>query len=65
MPDDGQPASITRIALRPRIVVAAGPTVDQIHRLVALAHRHCYITNSLRTEVDVEPEVEFATGSGS
>lgn len=64
MPDDGRPVSVTRIALRPRIVVAAGPTVERIHRLVELAHRHCYIANSLRTQVDVEPKVEFAPGSG-
>jgi organic hydroperoxide reductase OsmC/OhrA len=61
MPDH-HPVSITRITLRPRIVVAAGPTVEQIHHLVELAHRHCYIANSLRTEVDVAPQVEFATG---
>jgi organic hydroperoxide reductase OsmC/OhrA len=65
MPDDGQPVSITRIALRPRIVVAAGPTVEQVHDLVEVAHEHCYVANSLRTEVDVAPQVEFATGSGS
>ncbi len=53
------PVSITRITLRPRIVVAGGPTVEQIHHLVEVAHRECYIGNSLRTEVDVVPQVEF------
>lgn len=61
MPDRGHPVSITRITLRPRIVVAAGPTVEQIHHLVEVAHRDCYIANSLRTEVDVAPQIEFAT----
>ncbi len=65
IPDQDRPVSITRITLRPRIVVAAGPTVEQIHDLVEVAHQDCYIASSLRTEIDVVPQVEFASGSGS
>jgi organic hydroperoxide reductase OsmC/OhrA len=64
MPDQ-HPVSITRVTLRPRIVVATGPTIQQIHHLVELAHRQCYIANSLRTEIDVAPQVEFAPAAGS
>lgn len=62
MPERSRPVSISRITLRPRIVVAAGPTVERIRHLVEEAHQNCYIANSLRTEVDVAPQVEFATG---
>jgi organic hydroperoxide reductase OsmC/OhrA len=59
MPDDDRPVRITRIALRPRIVVAAGPTEERVRRLVETAHRECYVSNSLRTEVEVTPTVAF------
>lgn len=58
--DEGQPpASINRITLRPRVVVAAGPTRQRIEHLLEVAHRECYIANSLRTEMTIEPEIEF------
>ncbi|SRX95769.1 OsmC family protein [Frankia symbiont of Datisca glomerata] [Mycobacterium shimoidei] len=60
MPRDN-PVRLSRITLRPRIIVAAGSTVDQIRRLVEAAHRDCYIANSLRTEVEVVPQIEIAT----
>ncbi|HEX2232940.1 MAG TPA: OsmC family protein [Thermoleophilaceae bacterium] len=64
MPDDDPPVRLTRITLRPHIVVnggqgeGRGPSEDQILRLVRLAHEHCYIANSLRTEVLLEPHIE-------
>lgn len=60
MPVDDQPVRLTRIVLRPRIMVATGPTVERVHHLVAVAHRECYVANSLRAEIEVEPEVSFA-----
>ncbi len=55
---DGGPARITEITLRPRIVVGDGTAADRVRRLCEVAHRECYISNSLMTEVRVEPEVE-------
>ncbi|HEY2601161.1 MAG TPA: OsmC family protein [Thermoleophilaceae bacterium] len=60
MPEDNPPVRITKIVLRPRIVVRPGPSEDRVRRLVELAHRECYIANSLTTDVEVEPQVEFA-----
>lgn len=57
MPEDDPPARITRITLRPRIVVGSGTTRERVEHLVELAHRHCYIANSLTTTIDVEPEI--------
>ena len=55
MPEDEKPHRITRIVLRPRIEVAGDATEERLHKLAQLAHRECYIANSLTTEVVVEP----------
>lgn len=59
MPDDVHPMSVTRIVLRPVITVAPGPTEDRVRHLVEVGHKHCYIANSLRSEVHVEPVIRF------
>ena len=58
MPADEPPVRITRITLRPRIVVASDTSEERVLKLVALAHEHCYIANSLNSEVLVEPVIE-------
>lgn len=60
MPADGYPVRLSRIVLRPRIMVAPGPTVERVRHLVEVAHRECYVANSLRTVIVVEAEVSFA-----
>jgi organic hydroperoxide reductase OsmC/OhrA len=61
MPEDDRPVRLTRITLRPRIVVRPGPTEDRVKHLVQLAHEECYIANSLNTPVLIEPTIEFAS----
>jgi organic hydroperoxide reductase OsmC/OhrA len=56
---DDRPARITRITLRPRIVVAAGTKLDRVEHLVGVAHRECFIANSLRSEMTIEPTITF------
>jgi organic hydroperoxide reductase OsmC/OhrA len=58
MPDDERPVRITEIALRPRIVVAGAVAEERVRKLVATAHEHCFIANSLTSEMTVEPEIE-------
>jgi organic hydroperoxide reductase OsmC/OhrA len=65
MPEDDPPMRITRIVLRPRIVVADGARLDRVERLVHKAHEQCYVANSLSTQVDVEPEIALAGGAGA
>jgi len=60
MPEGDRPMRIVRIVLRPRIVLAPGPDEDRVRELVELAHRHCFIANSLTTDIDVDPRIEFA-----
>jgi organic hydroperoxide reductase OsmC/OhrA len=60
MDDGDEPARIQSIVLRPRIAVAAGTSEERVRKLVEQAHRLCYVANSLRTEIAVEPAVEVA-----
>jgi organic hydroperoxide reductase OsmC/OhrA len=57
MPEDDPPVRLTKITLRPKITLAKGPTEDRVLKLIHQAHEHCYIANSLRTEVTLEPRV--------
>lgn len=63
MPDDAKPVRITRVTLRPRIVVSPEADLGQVERLVARAHDGCFIANTLTAEVIVEPTIEHAMGS--
>ena len=58
MPEDEEPVRLTRITLRPRIVVSGESSEEQILRLARLAHERCYVANSLRTDVLLEPRIE-------
>ncbi|MFC7492038.1 MULTISPECIES: OsmC family protein [unclassified Knoellia] len=60
MPEDVKPMRITRITLRPRVLVAAGSDVSRFDELMHEAHESCFIANSLTTEVVLEPTVETA-----
>jgi organic hydroperoxide reductase OsmC/OhrA len=55
MPEDW----ITEILLRPRIVVASDHGEQRVRELVELAHEHCYIANSLRSLVAIEPTIQL------
>ena len=57
MDESDEPARIQRIVLRPRIRVAEGSSEERVRRLVELAHEHCYVANSLRSEIVVEAEI--------
>jgi len=60
MPEDDPPIRITKITLRTHITIRAHterpmPPDARLRRLVDLAHRECYVANSLRTDIQVEP----------
>jgi organic hydroperoxide reductase OsmC/OhrA len=58
MPQDGRPVRITEITLRPRIVVAGDASEDRVRKLIETAHEHCYIANSLKSRMGIEPAIE-------
>ena len=59
MSEEDKPMRLTRITLRPRIMVGPGVKEKRVLRFTALAHKQCYIANSLSTDVVVEPKVEI------
>lgn len=59
MPEDDKPVRITRIVLRPRIVITGLADRERVESMVKLAHQECFIANSLKTEIEIEPELEF------
>ena len=60
MPEDDPPTRLTAITLRPKVLVGPGPTVARVEHLLEVAHRECFIANSLRSEITVEPTVTIA-----
>jgi organic hydroperoxide reductase OsmC/OhrA len=64
MPEDDQPVRLTSIVLRPTIWVVPGTNEERVLHLVEVAHRECYVANSLRTDVRVEPTVIVGHPSG-
>jgi organic hydroperoxide reductase OsmC/OhrA len=57
MPEGERPVRLTRVLLRPRITVGAPVAEERVQHLVEVAHRECYIANSLHTEVVVEATI--------
>jgi len=59
MPEDDEPVRITAIVLSPRITVRSGPSEERVRDLVDLAHRQCYVANSLRSAITVQPTIVY------
>lgn len=57
MPEDDPPLRLTTITLRPRVALGPGPTEERVRHLLEVAHRECFIANSLRSEIVLEPEI--------
>ncbi len=64
MRDDDDPgAGVSEITLRPQITVAGDAPEERVLRLVATAHEHCNIANSLRSEMRIDARVRRAPPS--
>jgi organic hydroperoxide reductase OsmC/OhrA len=51
--------SMTRVVLRPRVVFnGRQPTREELDGLHERAHKGCFIGNSVKTEVSIEPQVD-------
>lgn len=55
MPEGNRPMWVNRIVLRPRITFTGDPSRAKAERLVEVAHRECFIAQSLRSEIVLEP----------
>lgn len=61
MPEGEQPMRITRIVLRPQVVVAAGSDLDRVQRLIERAHDSCYVANTLNADMEIVATVTTAS----
>jgi organic hydroperoxide reductase OsmC/OhrA len=61
MPEDEMPMRITAITLRPRIVIAGEADEGRVRRFVERAHESCFIANSLKSDIAIEPQIAFAS----
>jgi organic hydroperoxide reductase OsmC/OhrA len=63
MPEGDRPMRITRIVLKPQIAIQGdAPDDARLAQLVDTAHRHCFIANSLTTEIAIEPSFRRVSG---
>lgn len=54
MREGDSPMSLSEIALRPVVTLAADSRLDQLQRLTRIAHEQCFIANSLRSHLTIE-----------
>ena len=57
MPESDKPVRITRILLKPRIVVKAPADEMVVRKAVEIGHHECFIANSLKSKIEVLPEI--------
>ena len=55
---DGRYPWVERIVLHPRVTYRGEAKEERVLHLLELAHQECFIANSLRTEITLEPTVE-------
>jgi len=48
----------TKIDLYPKIEVAKNVTEEKLDRLLDLSHRYCLVTQSVKSEVTIHPEIK-------
>jgi len=56
---EGQGYRITEIVLRPKLVIRFESDAERAQRILEKAERNCLISNSIRTAVTLEPEIDF------
>ena len=54
---EGQGLMITHITLRPTVIIKNSRDAERALRILEKAEKHCLITNSIRTETRLEPQV--------
>jgi organic hydroperoxide reductase OsmC/OhrA len=60
MPEGEKPLRVTDIYLRPHITVPPPADEAKLRRLVEVAHRECFIANSINAAIHISPE--FSVG---
>jgi len=62
---EGLGFSITEIVLRPKLTLRNARDADRAGRILDKAEKHCLISNSVKTQIRLEPEIEVVPLSGN
>lgn len=57
---DGQGFMMSEITLRPQLVIAQARDTERASRILEKAEKHCLISNSIKTTVHLEPQIDVA-----
>jgi peroxiredoxin-like protein len=57
---EGQGFIMTEVVLRPKLLISHARDVERAGRILEKAEKNCLISNSIKTETKLEPEVTFA-----
>jgi len=57
---DGKGFMMTEITLHPKLVISHAHDAERANRILEKAKKHCLISNSIKTETRLEPEINFA-----
>ncbi len=56
---DGQGFVMTHITLRPRLTLKNPRDAERARRIIEKAEKHCLISNSIRSEISLEPQISM------
>jgi len=57
---EGRGFIMTEVILRPRLLIRHARDAERAGRILEKAERNCLISNSIKTETKLEPEINFA-----
>ncbi|HSP64197.1 MAG TPA: OsmC family protein [Pyrinomonadaceae bacterium] len=57
---EGKGFIMTEVLLRPKLLISHARDAERAGRILEKAEKHCLISNSIKTETRLEPEVTFA-----
>ncbi len=57
---EGQGFQMTELTLRPKLVISNERDAERASRILEKAEKHCLISNSIKTAVHLEPEIQVA-----
>jgi peroxiredoxin-like protein len=60
---EGQGFSITEIVLKPKLTIKDSHDAARAARILEKAEKHCLISNSIKAEISLEPEITFSVGT--
>ena len=55
---EGQGFMMTEITLHPKLVISHARDLDRASRILAKAEKHCLISNSIKTQTKLEPDIK-------